>query len=243
MAASRYRRFLRLCEEWPVEETKQQRDLGSFLRQKVAQAFREGENTPIPDPEACDQMYESLVRIHTNFYKNKYPRLKETTFTGVTVEDCRTILATGTAAGLGLRGQGKGTFWFLECSPASLLSPWNWRVPRGCLQLCRCSMRSKFRNNSVFWGEESVGFCSIRNHRGFAKALWGQTAGSVWKEHIWYVSPALSSASLSPSPSSLHFPSVSDPGKEQVPHAEMLSPHPFRRAELGARAALFCSSS
>ncbi|NXI09500.1 UQCC2 factor, partial [Irena cyanogastra] len=94
MAASRYRRFLRLCEEWPVEETKQQRDLGSFLRQRVAQAFREGENTPISDPEACDQMYESLVRIHTNFYKNKYPRLKDTTFTGVTVEDCRTILAT-----------------------------------------------------------------------------------------------------------------------------------------------------
>ncbi|NWT73835.1 UQCC2 factor, partial [Prunella himalayana] len=94
MAASRYRRFLRLCEEWPVEETKQQRDLGSFLRQRVAQAFREGENTPISDPAACDQMYESLVRIHTNFYKNKYPRLKDTTFTGVTVEDCRTILAT-----------------------------------------------------------------------------------------------------------------------------------------------------
>ncbi|NXD95897.1 UQCC2 factor, partial [Chaetorhynchus papuensis] len=94
MAASRYRRFLRLCEEWPVEETKRQRDLGGFLRQRVAQAFREGENTPISDPEACDQMYESLVRIHTNFYKNKYPRLKNTTFTGVTVEDCRVILAT-----------------------------------------------------------------------------------------------------------------------------------------------------
>ncbi|NWV40522.1 UQCC2 factor, partial [Grantiella picta] len=94
MAASRYRRFLRLCEEWPVEQSRQQRDLGSVLRQRVAQAFREGENTPISDPEACDQMYESLVRIHTNFYKNKYPRLKDTTFTGVTVEDCRTILAT-----------------------------------------------------------------------------------------------------------------------------------------------------
>ncbi|NXY56984.1 UQCC2 factor, partial [Callaeas wilsoni] len=120
MAASRYRRFLRLCEEWPVEEAKRQRDLGAFLRQRVAQAFREGENTQagggeggreggtpaapawegagsgpaISDPEACDQMYESLVRIHTNFYKNKYPRLKDTTFTGVTVEDCRMILAT-----------------------------------------------------------------------------------------------------------------------------------------------------
>ncbi|NXW71810.1 hypothetical protein DUI87_24099 [Hirundo rustica rustica] len=94
MAASRYRRFLRLCEEWPAEDSKRQRDLGAFLRQRVAQAFREGENTPISDPKACDQMYESLVRIHTNFYKNKYPRLKDTTFTGVTLEDCRMILAT-----------------------------------------------------------------------------------------------------------------------------------------------------
>ncbi|NXR55712.1 UQCC2 factor, partial [Hippolais icterina] len=91
---SRYRRFLRLCEEWPAEDSKRQRDLAYFLRQRVAQAFREGENTPISDPKACDQMYESLVRIHTNFYKNKYPRLKDTTFTGVTVEDCKVILAT-----------------------------------------------------------------------------------------------------------------------------------------------------
>uniref|UniRef100_A0A8C4UVS6 Mitochondrial nucleoid factor 1 n=1 Tax=Falco tinnunculus TaxID=100819 RepID=A0A8C4UVS6_FALTI len=69
MAASRYRRFLKLCEEWPVEETKRQRDLGAFLRQRVAQAFREGEST-------------------------QYPRLKDTSFTGVTVEDCKMILAT-----------------------------------------------------------------------------------------------------------------------------------------------------
>uniref|UniRef100_A0A8C6Z0V9 Mitochondrial nucleoid factor 1 n=1 Tax=Nothoprocta perdicaria TaxID=30464 RepID=A0A8C6Z0V9_NOTPE len=69
MAATRYRRFLKLCEEWPVEETKRQRDLGAVLRQRVAQAFREGEST-------------------------QYPRLKDTTFTGVTVEDCKMILAT-----------------------------------------------------------------------------------------------------------------------------------------------------
>ncbi|CAM5119645.1 unnamed protein product [Natator depressus] len=94
MAATRYRRFLKLCEEWPVEETKRGRDLGTFLRQRVAQAFREGESTQIADPANCDQMYESLVRIHTNFYKNKYPRLKDTSFTGVTVEECKLILAT-----------------------------------------------------------------------------------------------------------------------------------------------------
>nr|XP_056701245.1 ubiquinol-cytochrome-c reductase complex assembly factor 2 [Euleptes europaea] len=94
MAVTRYRRFLKLCEEWPVEETKRGRDLGTFLRQRVAQAFREGENTQIADPVTCDEMFESLARIHTNHYKNKYPRLKDTSFTGVSVEECKMVLAT-----------------------------------------------------------------------------------------------------------------------------------------------------
>nr|XP_013812965.1 PREDICTED: ubiquinol-cytochrome-c reductase complex assembly factor 2 [Apteryx mantelli mantelli] len=55
---------------------------------------RRGHLREIADPATCDQMYESLVRIHTNYYKIKYPRLKDTTFTGVTVEDCKMILAT-----------------------------------------------------------------------------------------------------------------------------------------------------
>lgn len=47
MAATRYRRFLKLCEEWPRDELKKGRDLGMFLRQRVASAFREGENTQV----------------------------------------------------------------------------------------------------------------------------------------------------------------------------------------------------
>uniref|UniRef100_A0A8C4XW78 Mitochondrial nucleoid factor 1 n=1 Tax=Gopherus evgoodei TaxID=1825980 RepID=A0A8C4XW78_9SAUR len=50
MAATRCRPFLKLCEEWPVAETKRGRDLGAFLRQRVAQAFREGESTQPPLP-------------------------------------------------------------------------------------------------------------------------------------------------------------------------------------------------
>uniref|UniRef100_G3VZN0 Mitochondrial nucleoid factor 1 n=1 Tax=Sarcophilus harrisii TaxID=9305 RepID=G3VZN0_SARHA len=71
MAASRYRRFLKLCEEWPLDETKRGRDLGAYLRQRVAQAFREGENT-------------------------QYPRPRDTGFSGLTVEECRIVLATDT---------------------------------------------------------------------------------------------------------------------------------------------------
>ncbi|XP_038605596.1 ubiquinol-cytochrome-c reductase complex assembly factor 2 [Tachyglossus aculeatus] len=94
MAAGRYRRFLKLCEEWPLDETKRGRDLGAYLRQRVAQAFREGENTQVAEPEACDQMYESLARLHSNYYKHKYPRPRDTGFSGLTVEECRTVLAT-----------------------------------------------------------------------------------------------------------------------------------------------------
>ncbi|XP_063071077.1 ubiquinol-cytochrome-c reductase complex assembly factor 2 [Engraulis encrasicolus] len=94
MSATRYRRFLKLCEEWPRDESKRGRDLGTFLRQKVAHAFREGENTQLADPEKCDQMYESLARINSNMYKEKFPRAKDTSFTGVTVEECRMLLST-----------------------------------------------------------------------------------------------------------------------------------------------------
>ncbi|CAK6973819.1 ubiquinol-cytochrome-c reductase complex assembly factor 2 [Scomber scombrus] len=92
MSATRYRRFLRLCEEWPRDESKKAQDLGTVLRQRVAAAFREGENTQISDPEKCDQMYESLARINSNYYRQRFPRVRDTSFTGVTVEECKVLL-------------------------------------------------------------------------------------------------------------------------------------------------------
>ncbi|XP_029357549.1 ubiquinol-cytochrome-c reductase complex assembly factor 2 [Echeneis naucrates] len=94
MSATRYRRFLKLCEDWPRDETKKGRDLATFLRQRVASAFREGENTQISDPEKCDQMYESLARINANVYRQRFPRVRDTSFTGITVEECR-VLSSG----------------------------------------------------------------------------------------------------------------------------------------------------
>ena len=54
MSATRYRRFLKLCEEWPMDEFKKGRDLGTFLRQRVALAFREGENTQVESWDPSD---------------------------------------------------------------------------------------------------------------------------------------------------------------------------------------------
>ncbi|XP_075051829.1 ubiquinol-cytochrome c reductase complex assembly factor 2 [Mixophyes fleayi] len=94
MAALRYRRFLKICEEWPVDETRRGRDLGAFLRERVAQFFREGEITQVQDPDACDQMYDSLSRMNSNYYREKYPRLQNTSFTEITADEYRMVLAT-----------------------------------------------------------------------------------------------------------------------------------------------------
>uniref|UniRef100_A0A8D0H4A7 Mitochondrial nucleoid factor 1 n=1 Tax=Sphenodon punctatus TaxID=8508 RepID=A0A8D0H4A7_SPHPU len=92
MAVTSYRQFLKLSEERTVDETKRGRDMETFFRLCVAQTFQEGESTQILDPENCDQMNESLARIHANYNKNKYPCLRDTSFTGVTVEECKMIL-------------------------------------------------------------------------------------------------------------------------------------------------------
>ncbi|XP_029906632.1 ubiquinol-cytochrome-c reductase complex assembly factor 2 isoform X1 [Myripristis murdjan] len=47
----------------------------------------------ISDPEKCDQMYESLARINGNVYRERFPRVRDTSFTGVTVEECRLLLS------------------------------------------------------------------------------------------------------------------------------------------------------
>ena len=77
-----------------MDETKRGRYLGAYLRQRVAQASWEGGNTQIAEPEACDQMYESLAWLHSNYYKHKYTRPRDTSFSGLSLEEDKLILST-----------------------------------------------------------------------------------------------------------------------------------------------------
>uniref|UniRef100_A0A8C7C3M1 Mitochondrial nucleoid factor 1 n=1 Tax=Neovison vison TaxID=452646 RepID=A0A8C7C3M1_NEOVI len=51
-------------------------------------------NTHIPEPEACGQMYESLAQLHLNYYKHKYPRPRDTSFSSLFMEEYKLILST-----------------------------------------------------------------------------------------------------------------------------------------------------
>ncbi|CAH2221420.1 ubiquinol-cytochrome-c reductase complex assembly factor 2 [Pelobates cultripes] len=48
----------------------------------------------VQDLESCDHMFDSLSRINSNFYREKYPRIQDTSFTEVTAEEYRMVLAT-----------------------------------------------------------------------------------------------------------------------------------------------------
>ena len=91
---SRYQKFLRLCEGWPIDKTKTGRDLGSLIRKKVAEAFRQGDSSNV-DPQQCDKVLESLVKIKTNYYKNMYPRAQEEKgCSGLTAEECNVMVSS-----------------------------------------------------------------------------------------------------------------------------------------------------
>lgn len=97
MSAARYRKFFRLCEEWPLDHTKQGRDLAVFLRSKIAEAFKMGENAQIADTAKCDSAYESLQKLNTNFYRNKFASLtteKTVGASGLSFQECKIVMAT-----------------------------------------------------------------------------------------------------------------------------------------------------
>jgi len=89
-AASRYRNFLKLCEMWPVDTSKADRDLGLYIRRRIAEGFRQGDMTEI-DVAECDRIYNSLHRIASNHYRRSYPRLRNNNFSGLNLDQCHTM--------------------------------------------------------------------------------------------------------------------------------------------------------
>ena len=73
--ASRYKRFLVVCQQWPVltERAKHMELLGSHIQKKIEENFVYKESTQLNDPVKCDRILLSLEKLSTDFYKNKYP--------------------------------------------------------------------------------------------------------------------------------------------------------------------------
>jgi len=105
MAATRYRQFLKLCKEWPVDVTKESRDFAVFLKAKVAESFPAGDVTTIDDDRRCEERYRSLQRLLSNHYKSKYPCGFSRGATGLNADECRAVLSEEGSRAAGLRPQ------------------------------------------------------------------------------------------------------------------------------------------
>ena len=65
---------MRVVEQWPLHPSKSaNRDIASVLRQKVGEAFAQGEASAIPDKAKCDKTLESLQKITSDVHRKKYP--------------------------------------------------------------------------------------------------------------------------------------------------------------------------
>ncbi|KAM3958853.1 ubiquinol-cytochrome c reductase complex assembly factor 2-like [Aphomia sociella] len=89
---TQYKKFTKLLAKWPVDNSKGERDLGKFIRDKVKAAFETTDKQKL-DSELCTRQYNSLNKIADNHYRNKYKRTRNSTATGLSTEECNVILS------------------------------------------------------------------------------------------------------------------------------------------------------
>lgn len=76
-----YRRFAKICEKWPKDQSKQGRDYAELFRQQLADKFPHGEHGLVKDPIETEKYLVSLERLVNNLYFNENP-LKKSSATG-----------------------------------------------------------------------------------------------------------------------------------------------------------------
>lgn len=92
MAATLYRDYIKLCSIWRADPTRKGKCLGEFIRKRVAEEFRQSEQTVLRDPEECARRLKSLQALASNRYSNRYPRLSESSASSLTRNECSQLI-------------------------------------------------------------------------------------------------------------------------------------------------------
>ncbi|CAK9299046.1 unnamed protein product [Gordionus sp. m RMFG-2023] len=74
----RYRDFSKLMQKWPLDISKSEtnRDLGAYIRQKIKEAYKQGQYNHISNQKLCDNIFKNLSDIADDKYLKLYPRNK-----------------------------------------------------------------------------------------------------------------------------------------------------------------------
>lgn len=87
-----YREFMKICSVWPVDPVRSGKCLGEFVRRKVAEEFRQSEQTVVQDPQECGRRLDSLRALASDRYARQYPRISASSALGLTRAECAKVI-------------------------------------------------------------------------------------------------------------------------------------------------------
>lgn len=88
-----YNRFLKLLERWPVDQSKIGRDLGQYLRDQLKSVLG-GSNIIAVKEDRLLRQHQALKNIVNDVHAKAYPRVYNSTATGLTGDQCREVLSS-----------------------------------------------------------------------------------------------------------------------------------------------------
>ncbi|OUC42591.1 Poly(A) polymerase central domain protein [Trichinella nativa] len=168
---STYRKFLELCNRWPIDKDKvtSGRDLGSRIREEVVSRFRQGELTKFPSEAYCDEIFEALREISDDKHRSDNPVPYKTAVFQKTLSECRELTSDDSYANVQqslLQKLKKKVFGWL---PYSSL---------------RLALRALILQDAYFFNENSVDF--LKTFDVFYQFMYLQFVGSL---PLTYVTP------------------------------------------------------
>jgi len=88
-----YEKYMKLLSKWPIDPTKNKRDLGQFIRDKLKVHLDSGKVCSAEDQVRCLRTHELLNKIADNQHRIKYKRSYESSATGLTALQCKEVLS------------------------------------------------------------------------------------------------------------------------------------------------------
>lgn len=92
MAGSLYRDYMKICEVWRADPFRSGKCLGELIRRRVAEEFRQSDQTVVEDPDECARKLRSLQALSSDRYAKQYPRVVASSATGLTRAECSRII-------------------------------------------------------------------------------------------------------------------------------------------------------
>ncbi|KAH6925175.1 hypothetical protein HPB50_001416 [Hyalomma asiaticum] len=90
--ANLYREYMKICSIWHADPVRSGKCLGELIRRRVAEEFRQSDQTVVQDPDECARRLDSLRALASDRYAKQYPRVSVSSALGLTRAECAKVI-------------------------------------------------------------------------------------------------------------------------------------------------------